>query len=91
MLLRGLGLDGNPAEGDRVRLTPGGLAPIEDIVDYVLPTFLGVRTADALYRFHGRSAQGLPVSVGHHFYSSDVDRGETEKSWRAWLDQAYTA
>jgi hypothetical protein len=40
----GLGLDRPAAEGDKVRLTPEGLAPIEGVVDYVSPEVLGVRT-----------------------------------------------
>jgi uncharacterized protein YndB with AHSA1/START domain len=91
VLLGGLGLTGRPEEDDMVRLTPDGLAPIEGTVDYVLPAFLGVRTTDGLYRFHGRAAQGLPVAVGHHIYSGGVDQKQTESSWRSWLSQIFAA
>src|SRR5688500_3062621 len=45
---RGLGLPGPVALGDRVRLTPEGLPPLEGVVDYLSPSFLGVRTDDGL-------------------------------------------
>src|SRR5918994_3935837 len=38
----GLGLPGPVALGDEVRLTPEGLPPMEGVVDYVSPSFLGV-------------------------------------------------
>jgi uncharacterized protein YndB with AHSA1/START domain len=80
-----LGLDGGATVGDRVHLELDGLAPIEGAVDYVAPTFLGVRTPDALLRFHGRAAIGMPIAVSHHLYSRHVDRAAVEKAWRAWL------
>jgi uncharacterized protein YndB with AHSA1/START domain len=46
-----LGLDHPATAGDKVRLTPEGLAPIEGVVDYVSPVALGIRTGDGLYRF----------------------------------------
>jgi hypothetical protein len=82
-LRRGLGLDGAPAEGDRVRLTPDGLAPVDGVVDYLSPVALGVRSDHGLYRF----VRGLDGSVaaGHHLYAGDVDQRETEQAWQAWL------
>jgi hypothetical protein len=82
--LRGaLGLTGPVAEGDRVRLTPKGLPPIEGIVDYASPETMGVLTSDGLYRFiHGLEGT---VVVGHHIFSPDVDQQETEQAWQSWL------
>ncbi|WP_214370652.1 SRPBCC family protein [Pseudonocardia sp. H11422] len=85
-VLEGLGLTRQPALGEQVRLTPDGVAPIEGVVDYVEPAFLGVRTADALLRFHGRAALGMTVAVGHHLYSDDVDRAADERAWASWLE-----
>ena len=79
----GLGLAGPVAEGDRVRLTPDGLAPIEGVVDYLSPDALGVRAADGLYRFV-RGFDGS-VAVGHHLFSDDLDPNETERAWQTWL------
>ena len=49
-----------------MRLTPPGLDPVDAVVDYATPNFIGVRSADGLYRFFGRNAFGMPVGLGHH-------------------------
>ncbi|MGH3794636.1 MAG: SRPBCC family protein [Pseudonocardiaceae bacterium] len=89
VVLDGLGLTGPASVGEQVRLTPEGLAPIEGVVDYLTPAYLGVRAADALYRFHGRAALGLPVATGHHSYSDDVDREQAERAWQSWLARLF--
>ena len=86
-LRRGLGLAGEPAEGDRVRLTPDGLDPVEGVVDWVSPDALGVRADDALYRFI-RGFDGS-VALGHHLYAGDVDAKEVEAAWQAWLSRQF--
>jgi uncharacterized protein YndB with AHSA1/START domain len=83
-LRRGLGLAGQPAEGDRVRLTPDGLAPIEGVVDYLSPDILGVRSDQGLFRFM-RGFNGT-AALGHHLYADDVDAKEAEVAWQTWLD-----
>jgi uncharacterized protein YndB with AHSA1/START domain len=81
-----LGLAGDVAEGDQVRVTPDGLAPIEGLVDHVSPETLGVRTSDGLYRFiHGL---GGTVVLGHHIFS-DVDQQATEQAWQSWVDRSF--
>jgi uncharacterized protein YndB with AHSA1/START domain len=81
---RGLGLRGEVTEGDPVRLTPDGIAPIDGVVDFVSPHFLGVRSSDALYRFiHGFDGT---VMIGHHLFAGGVDQQEAEKAWGSWLD-----
>ncbi|MBP2706992.1 SRPBCC domain-containing protein [Microbispora sp. RL4-1S] len=89
-IMAALGLDGPAAEGDPVRFQVDGLPPAEGVVDYAgLPTFLGVRTSDALYRFiHSGPQRGDVVVLGHHVFA-DVDREETERAWRAWLDHLF--
>ena len=81
-----LGLDHPATEGDKVRLTPEGLAPIEGVVDYVSPVALGIRTDDGLYRFI-RGFDGS-VAVGHHLFS-DVDPEAAERAWQAWLSRVF--
>lgn len=91
VLLRGLGLDHNPELGERVRLTPAGIAPIDGVVDWTEGDdgdFLAVRTDDALLRFHGRAALGMTIATGHHFYTP-VDREATTEAWRVWLHGLY--
>ena len=89
VLKRELGLAETIAEGDRVRLAPAGLPAIEGVVDYAgLPTFLGVRTADGLYRFiHSGPSRGNVVVLGHHVFSDDVDEKTTEHAWQTWLNE----
>ena len=87
MFRRALGLDGPVALGDRVRLTPEGLPPLEGVVDWLSPSFLGVRTDDGLYRFmHTFDAS---VGLGHHIYVEGLDQQATEEAWGAWLNRAF--
>jgi uncharacterized protein YndB with AHSA1/START domain len=88
VLKRGLGLTGTVREGDQVRFSLDGSTQVEGVVDsvrYPDPSFLGVRTADGLYRFVGR---GGTIGVGHHVFA-DVDRQETERAWQAWLTRLF--
>ncbi|MBO0874590.1 MAG: SRPBCC domain-containing protein [Pseudonocardia sp.] len=91
VLRAGLGLDGPVELGDEVRLTPDGLEPIEGVADYVGPEFLGVRTADAMYRFHGLGRLGIPVAVGHHIFRDDVDRARLDRDWASWTERLYAS
>jgi hypothetical protein len=88
MLRRALGLGEGVAEGDRVRLAPPGLEPMDAVVDYLAPQFIGLRTADGLYRFFGRNAWGMPVGLGHHLFAGGVDQEKATQAWRAWLERA---
>ncbi|MBV9163253.1 MAG: SRPBCC domain-containing protein [Pseudonocardiales bacterium] len=89
VLRRGLGLSDDIAQGDAVRLTVVGLDPLDAVVDYLSPYFIGLRTADGLYRFFGRNAWGWPISLSHHLFPDDVDREKTELTWRVWLDGVF--
>jgi hypothetical protein len=89
-LRRALGVAEDVAVGDRVRLTPAGLAPIEGVVDYATPAFLGVRGADGLFRCYGRDAWGWPVGVAHHLFTGDAgEAAASERAWSAWLDGVF--
>jgi hypothetical protein len=88
VLGRGLGLGDDAAQGDRVRLTMPGFDPLDAVVDYRNPYFIGLRTDEALYRFFGRNAFGAPVGISvHHF--GEADQQETQKAWQAWLDGVF--
>jgi hypothetical protein len=82
---RSLGLPAEAAVGDRVRLTPAGMEPIDGVVDYATPVFAGVRSGDALYRLFGRDAWGWPVGIAVHLFT-DVDSDSVRKSWQTWLE-----
>ncbi|GAA2593193.1 SRPBCC domain-containing protein [Actinomadura fulvescens] len=84
-----LGLGSTVAEGDRVSLSVEGLDPIEGVVDYAdLPSFLGVRTNDALYRFiYSGAHRGSVALLGHHLFAPGLDSGQAEKTWQGWLNE----
>ncbi|WP_020666460.1 SRPBCC family protein [Amycolatopsis nigrescens] len=90
VLIAGLGLTGPFANGDRVRLAPAGLPPIEGVVDYAVPGYrelLGVRGSEGLYRFQGGGPQ---LYLGHHVFG-DVDREVETKAWRDWLERLFAS
>jgi uncharacterized protein YndB with AHSA1/START domain len=89
VLLAGLGLREGVVEGHAVQVAVDGLPPIEGVVDYVSSSFLGVRTDDALYRFHGRAAIGMPIAVGHHLFAEGVDAERERDAWRSWLARVF--
>jgi uncharacterized protein YndB with AHSA1/START domain len=85
-LREALGIGGEVAEGDSVRLSSQGL---DGVVDYVSPNFLGVRTADGLYRFFGRNAFGMPVGMVVHLFTDGADADATKQQWQDWLNGVY--
>ena len=74
-----------------MRLTPAGIEPIDGVVDYATDAFLGVRSADALYRVYGRDAWGWPVGVAHHLFADGVDQAAAGQAWSAWLNGVFVA
>jgi Activator of Hsp90 ATPase homolog 1-like protein len=81
---RALGVNAGVAVGDRVRLDPAGA---EGVVDYATSEFLGVRGADALYRFYGRDRWHWPFAVAVHRFGGGAD--EAGRAWSAWLDGVF--
>ncbi len=90
VLRRGLGLTDDVGEGDAVWLALPGLDPLDAVVDYLSPQFIGLRTADGLYRFFGGNAWGRPIHLGHHLFADDADQDKAEHAWRMWLDEVFT-
>ncbi|MFD2469387.1 SRPBCC family protein [Amycolatopsis silviterrae] len=86
-LLAALGLPAEPTAGQEVRFAVGG-ETVEGVLDYSTPNYAGVRTSDALYRFHERSLLGMPVAVGHHLFRPDVDEKAEIATWSKWLADA---
>lgn len=84
-LRRALGVADDVVVGDPVRLTPAGLEPIDGVVDYATDAFLGVRSADALYRVYGRDAWGWPAGVAHHLFADGVDQAASQRVWSEWI------
>ncbi|GAB3964378.1 SRPBCC domain-containing protein [Plantactinospora veratri] len=83
------GITGAITEGAPARLTLDGLPPIEGVVDITgLPTYFGVRTDDALYRFlHSGTDRGSVLVLGHHIFADDVDQAHAERVWQDWAAQ----
>jgi len=84
-LLAALDLRAAPSVGSTVRVDVRGLGAVEGVVDYATPSFLGLRTADALVRFHGRWAIGMVVAVGHHATDPGFDPAAATAAWTGWL------
>jgi uncharacterized protein YndB with AHSA1/START domain len=84
-LLAALGPDDATAIGEPLKIDLPGADPVEGVIDYARSTFLGLRTSDALYRFHGRMAIGLPIAVSAYVYGRPVDRDAVEDAWTTWL------
>ncbi|WP_314037615.1 SRPBCC domain-containing protein [Dietzia sp. CH92] len=90
-LVGALGVTGPLTLGQRVRLTPEGLPPLDGVVDFAYPefvNFLAVRTEDGLYRFHDNSPMGMPQAVGHYIFT-EIDRDATERAWQDWLARVF--
>jgi uncharacterized protein YndB with AHSA1/START domain len=77
--------------GDRVHLTPDGLAELDGVVDWLSRDFLGVRTDDGIYRFMHISVFGGPTGVGHHIFVDGLDQAETERAWEDWLTKVFSS
>ncbi|MET7904515.1 hypothetical protein [Streptomyces sp. NPDC005336] len=82
---RGLGLPDDAAEGATVRVELPGAGPVDAVVDYRNPYFIGLRTDDAMYRLFGRNHSGAPVGVGVHDFAPGADAQRTGDAWRTWL------
>ncbi len=86
-----LGIAADAVEGDEVSVGIQGVAPINAVIDYLRPEFLGLRSADALYRFFGRDAYGRPVALGHHLFGGHLDEVLEEPAGRGWLNGLFSA
>jgi hypothetical protein len=77
-----LGLAQDAAAGDRVRLSIPGAPPVEGVVDYLTPAFLGVRGEDLLFRVYGRESWGDPSTVALHLFDPAADAAAAERAWK---------
>jgi hypothetical protein len=83
-----LGLAG-AGVGARVRAQLGAAGVLDGVVDYSTPMFLGVRTAEALYRFFGRNHFKGVVGMSAHIFAPGVDAAAQEAALKAWLDAVF--
>ncbi len=77
------------APGSAVELELDGVGRLAGEVDFANENFLGLRSADALYRFFGRNAFGAPVGMTIHDFSGDGNSETTAKAWGRFLDRVY--
>lgn len=89
VLRRGLGISDDLTQGETARIALAGLDPLNAVVDYLSPYFIGLRTTDGLYRFFGTNAWGWPVGLSHHLFADDIDREITEHAWQGWLNEVF--
>ena len=80
----GVGID--VAEGQTVTLPVVLPGPVAGVVDYATVNFLGIRTSNALYRFFGRNAFGMPVGMSIHVFDPTIDPAATRSAWERWLE-----
>jgi uncharacterized protein YndB with AHSA1/START domain len=82
-----LGISPDAGLDDPVPLTPVGFEPVVGVIDYLSPSFLGVRSGDVLYRFI-HAFEGMSM-IGHHDFTPDVDKEAADAAWGAWLAQVF--
>src|SRR5258708_4951918 len=85
----GLGVAPGAGVGDAVHASLGDAGALDGVIDYATPEFLGVRTADGLYRFFGRNHYGSVVGMSAHLFVDGVDAAAREAALKAWLDGVY--
>ncbi|MEV7661366.1 SRPBCC domain-containing protein [Paenarthrobacter sp. NPDC089316] len=87
-LKKALGVDG-AAAGTIVDLELDGVGWLSGEVDFSDENFLGLRTAEAMYRFFGRNVFGAPVGMTVHDFGGSGDSELTAKAWGAFLEKVY--
>jgi uncharacterized protein YndB with AHSA1/START domain len=85
-----LGVSVDAAVGDPVHASLGDDGPLDGVIDYSTPEFLGVRSEDGLYRFFGRNHFGSVVGMSAHLFGGGVDASSREAALKAWLDSVYS-
>jgi hypothetical protein len=88
-LQQALGVPARATEGDRLRLAAADGEPIDGVIFYRTPNFIGMRTDTALYRFFGRNAFAMPVGMSIHAFADHVDPENARRRWQDWLDSTF--
>ena len=87
-LKKAMGIE-RAAAGTAVELELDGVGRLSGEVDFANENFLGLRTADTLYRFFGRNAFGATVGMTVHDFSGSGDSDATAKAWGGFLEKVY--
>ncbi|MFI0938360.1 SRPBCC domain-containing protein [Streptomyces sp. NPDC021020] len=86
---RALGLPPGAAPDTEVEADLPGAGPTAAVLDYRSPYFIGLRTADAMYRFFGRNHWGATVGVAVHAFAPGADAAKATAEAADWLARAY--
>ncbi len=84
-----LGVPSTAGVGDEVHAMLGEAGPLDGVIDYSSPEFLGVRTPEGMYRFFGRNHYGSVVGMSAHLFVDGVDAAAREAALEAWLGSVY--
>ncbi|AOT03408.1 ATPase [Arthrobacter sp. U41] len=87
-LKKAMGVEG-AAPGSTVELELDGVGRLSGEVDFANENFLGLRSADTLYRFFGRNAFGATVGMTVHDFSGSGNSEATAKAWGGFLEKVY--
>tara|TARA_R100000935_G_C2748594_1_gene128807 strand:+ start:8 stop:700 length:693 start_codon:yes stop_codon:yes gene_type:complete len=87
-LKKALGVEGTKP-GSAVELELDGVGGLSGEVDFANENFLGLRTADTLYRFFGRNAFGATVGMTVHDFSGRGDSASTAEAWDRFFEKVY--
>jgi hypothetical protein len=90
-LREALGISNGAAVGDAVHADLGAAGPLDGVIDYLTPEFIGIRDEDGLWRFFGRNHYGGVVGMSAHLFRDDVDAAASESVLKDWLDSVYAS
>lgn len=78
-----LGLGEHAQVGERVQVEVPGFGTLDAEVDFLTHAFIGLRDANAMYRFYGRNHFNGVVGFSEHRF--DGDANAHAEAWNAWL------
>ena len=78
-----VGVSADAADGQPARLSVPGIEPVDGTVEFVVsPSFVGMRTDDAMYMpIHGYN--DMVFATAHYF--DDRDPSTETEAWQNWL------
>ncbi len=82
-LLRALGLSVGATAGSPCRVAVDEARPVDGVVYFTNHSTVGVRTADAFYRF--MQGFGHPVVAAHQLFAPGEDPDRAARAWGSWL------
>jgi len=88
-VVEALGLTAGHEVGDALVIDLPGVGAVMSGIDWRSGSFLGLRTADALYRVFGRERWGGGVAVTVHHFADDVDAAAVAAAWEQRLREVF--